>query len=79
MAATIVDTKELLQTILYSIVAGLGVTVIFSLAIYGATRFADHSRDERPVAAAVAAALGALAFAGTIALVVVGIIAMTSK
>ncbi len=79
MIGTVVETKELGETIAASIVAGVGVTGIFSLAIYGATRFADFSRDERPVAAAVAAALAVLSLALTLAAVVVGIIVMTSK
>jgi hypothetical protein len=79
MLATVVETKELLETVLYALVAGVGVTIVFSLAIYGATRFADFNRDERPVAAAVAAAVAALGLAATIAAVVVGIIVMTQK
>jgi hypothetical protein len=79
MPATIVETKELLETVLYALVAGVGVTIVFSLAIYGATRFADLSRDERPLAAATAAFVAALALLATIAAVVIGIIVMTQK
>ena len=79
MFATVVETKELLETVAYSLIAGVGVAIVFSLAIYGATRFADLSRDERPAAAAVAAAIAGLALAATIGAVVVGIIAMTQK
>ena len=56
MLATIVETQDLLETVAASVIAGVGVTIVFSLAIYGATRFADLSRDERPVAAGTAAA-----------------------
>lgn len=79
MTATIVETRELGETIVASLVAGIGVTGIFSLAIYGMTRFADLSRDERPLAAAAAAALGVLALLATLAAVVVGIVVMTTK
>ncbi len=79
MLATVVETKELLETVLYASVAGIGLTLIFSLAIYGATRYADLSRDERPLAAAAAAALGAIAFVASLAAVVIGIIVMTQK
>lgn len=79
MIATVVETKELLETVLYASVAGVGLTLIFSLAIYGATRYADLSRDERPLAAAAAAALAALALAATFASVVIGIVVMTQK
>jgi hypothetical protein len=79
MLAVIVETKELLQTIVASAVAGVGVTVVFSLAILGAARFADLSRGERPLAAGAAAALTILALGVTVAAVVLGIIVMTSK
>jgi hypothetical protein len=79
MLAIVVEGKELLQTLVASVVAGVGVTFIFSIAIWGAARFADLSRDERPLAAGAAAALAALALVATAAAVVVGIIAMTKK
>ena len=55
------------------------MTFVFSIAIWGAARFADLSRDERPLAAGAAAALAALALAATAAAVVVGIVVMTKK
>ena len=79
MLATVVETKELLRTVLAALVSGVGVTIVFSLAIYGATRFADFSRDERPVAGAAAATLTILALLVTLAAVVVGVVAMTQK
>ena len=54
--ATIVEGKELLETVVASLVAGVGVTFIFSIAIWGVARFADLSRNERPLAAGAAAA-----------------------
>ena len=48
MLATLVDTGALLKTVAAAFVAGVGVTLIFSLAILGAARFAELSRDERP-------------------------------
>ena len=77
--AAIVETKELLQTVAASVIAGVGLTVFFSIAVYGATRFADLSRDERPIAASAAAVLAALALAACVAAVVLGVLVMTSK
>lgn len=77
--ATIVESKELIETVIASLVAGVGVTTIFSVAIWGGARFVDLSRDGRPVAAGAAAVLGALAIVTTVAAVVVGIVVMTSK
>jgi hypothetical protein len=79
LLATVVETKELLQTVLYATVAGIGLTLVFSLAIWGATRFADLSRDERPLAAAAAAVLAAVALLACLAAVAVGIVVMTQK
>jgi hypothetical protein len=79
MTATIVEGKELLQTVVASLVAGVGVTFVFSIAIWGVARFADLSRNERPLAAGAAAVAAGLALAVTVAAVVIGIIAMTHK
>ena len=79
MIATIVDTKALLDTVLASAVAGIATTIVFSLAILGAVRFSDASREGRTLEATffgVLAALGALATIGAAA---VAVIVMTSK
>jgi hypothetical protein len=77
--AVVIETKELLQTVVASVVAGVGVTVVFSTAIWGLARFADLSRAERPFAAGAAAALAALALMVTLAAVIFGIVIMSSK
>jgi hypothetical protein len=79
MLAVVVETKELLQTVVASVVAGVGIIIVFSVAIWGAARFVDLSRSERPVAASAAAAVGGLALTATLAAVVVGLLVMMSK
>lgn len=79
MLATIVDTQALLKTVVASAVAGVGVTFIFSLAILGASRFVELSRDSRPAAAIAFGALGVVALLAAVAAVTVGIIVMTRK
>ncbi|MDX6627632.1 MAG: hypothetical protein QOE56_2621 [Solirubrobacterales bacterium] len=79
MIATLVEGKELLQTVIASVVAGVGVISAFSIAIWGVGRFADLSRGERPLAAGAALAVAGLALAVVAAAVVAGIIAMSSK
>ncbi len=78
MIATIVEGEALLETVVASVVAGIGVTFVFSIAIWGAGRFVDLSREERPLAAGAAALVGGVALLATIAAVVVGILVMTS-
>jgi hypothetical protein len=77
--AEIVETKELLETVVYASVAGVGVTAIFSMAIWGAARFVDLNQEDRPVAAAMAAVASAVALLAVGAAVVIGVIVMTSK
>ena len=77
--AVLVETEELLQTVIASLIAGVGITVVFSVAIWGASRFADLSRNERPLAAGTAALLAGLALIMTLAAVVVGIVIMSRK
>jgi hypothetical protein len=79
MIATIVHTDELLQTVVASTVAGIGVTFAFSVGIWGAGQFAELSRNERPVAATAALIVGGLALACVAAAIVIGIVVMTSK
>jgi hypothetical protein len=79
MIATLVEGEALLEAVVASVVAGVGVTFVFSIAIWGVARFVDLSRSERPLAAGAAALTAGLALALTAAAVVIGIIAMTSK
>ena len=43
--AAVVDWEALLDVVVASLVVVIGVTIMFSLAIYGATRFAEVRRD----------------------------------
>lgn len=79
MVAVVVETRNLLETVLASLVAGVGVTLIFSIGIWATARFADLNRNNRSLAAGAAGALAALAFAATLAAVVLGIVIMTRK
>ena len=77
--ASIVDTGALLKSVVASMIAGIGVTIIFSVALLGAIRSLDYGREGRGVAAAAAGALAVLALAATAAAVTFGIVVMTSK
>ncbi|HKZ12393.1 MAG TPA: hypothetical protein VJL81_00965 [Solirubrobacterales bacterium] len=77
--ATIVETKDLVQTVVYATVAGIGVTAIFSVAIWGAARFTDLSQEERRLEAGFAALAAGVALLAVLAAIVIGVIVMTSK
>jgi hypothetical protein len=80
LAAPVVDWQTLGEVVLYSLAAGVGVAVCFSLAIVGAARFGDARREGGGGVAAIAyAALAALGLGATLAAVVIGIVVMTSK
>jgi hypothetical protein len=77
--ASIVDTSALWQTIAAALVAGVGTTLVFSLAILGVARFAEASREGRSFESALFAGLAVLGLLATMAAVVFGVIVMTTK
>ena len=79
MIATIVDTTALWQTVVAAFAAGVGTTVVFSLAILGATRFAEANREGRALHAALFGVLTALGLLATVAAIGFGVVVMTSK
>ena len=79
IVATIVEGQELLETVVASIVAGVGITVAFSFAIRGVARFGELNREDRTLAAGAALGMAGLALAVVAAGVVFGIVVMTDK
>ena len=79
MLATVVETKELLDTVIASAVAGVGITAVFAILIFGVARSSDLARNDRPVLAVAAGGLAVLAFTVVTAAIVLGIIVMTQK
>ena len=79
IVAKIIDPHAAWQAIWTATVAGVGVTIVFSIAVLGATRAADLRRDDRDAQAVLYAGLGLLGFAATIADVVYAITLITTK
>ena len=79
IVAKIIDPQAAWQAIWTAAVAGVGVTIVFSIAVLGATRAADLRRDDRDAQAVLYAGLGLLGFAATIAAVVYAITLITTK
>jgi hypothetical protein len=77
--STVVEWTAVWQTVVASIVTGVGVTTFYGVAIYGTSRFADLNRSGRTLAASAAAALAFAAALACIGSIVLGIIVMTSK
>jgi hypothetical protein len=79
MVATVIETKEMLQTVAASLIAGVGVPAVFALLIFGTIRSGEMARDERPLLATAAGGLAVIALLVVIASIVLGIVVMTSK
>jgi hypothetical protein len=77
--ATVVEWGALLKAVVGAFVAGVGVTLVFSVAIFGAARLADLSRNGRPVAAGAFITLSVVSLGAVAAAVAIGIIVMTTK
>jgi hypothetical protein len=77
LIATIVDWDALGQTMLASLLAGVGVAFAFSLGILGATKLTDSSRTPGVFDTVGYALLAVVGFGGTIAAIAFGLIVMT--
>jgi hypothetical protein len=78
-SSPVVDWGKLGQVVAYSLGAGIGVAICFSLAIVGATRFGEARRSDAPGPAVLYGLLAAFGLAATIAAIVIAIIIMASK
>ena len=78
-AAPIITGDTVVKLVVGALVAGLGVTLAFSLLIYCADRAASLRREERRSAAAMYQAASVLALLAVAALVAYGLILMVSK
>ena len=76
--ATVIEVAELAETALAALVAGVGVTLTFSIAIFGFARYTDLHFAGRSGAALAAGVLGALGLLASVGAVVVGIVVMVS-
>lgn len=79
MIATIVQWKDLWQTVVASVVAGVGITFAFSVGIWGTGQFVELSRSDRQGTATAAGLVALFAFAVVAAAVIIGIVVMTQK
>jgi hypothetical protein len=79
LAGSIVDWGALGKVVLYSLGAGVGVAVCFSVAVVGATRFAEARRGNAAVPAAFYGVLATVGLAATVGAVVFGIVVMAKK
>ena len=79
MLATIVDTKALWETIVAAFVAGVGTTLIFSVAILGFARSSEAAREGRSAEATLFGVVAAAGLLATGAAIALAVIVMTTK
>jgi hypothetical protein len=79
MIAAIVNTTTLAKAVLYSLVAGVGIAVVFGAGVSSAAGLLDALRERRTAATVGWGALALLCVGAALAAVAVGIIAMTQK
>ncbi len=76
--AVLVDSGDLLKTVVASFVAGLGVALVSSLAIWGGAKYVDYHQEGRGAAAVLALGVGILGLLATLAIIVLGIALMVA-
>jgi uncharacterized membrane protein SpoIIM required for sporulation len=79
IAAKIVDGIQLLKVVGYALAAGIGVTIAYSLAVFGITRVAEARRDARYAEATALAVVAAVGLAVSAGAAVLGIVVMATK
>jgi hypothetical protein len=77
--AEVVEWDAVLEVIWVSLLAGIGVTAIFSLGVLGASRAIEARRGGTGGAAGAYALLTLVAFAVVAAAMLFGIVVMTQK
>jgi hypothetical protein len=79
LATAIVDFSTLGKVIEGSLVAGIGITVVFSLVIWGSTKATDYARSARRGLAVAHAAIATIGLAAVTASIVYGFTILTTK
>ena len=77
--ASVVDGADLVEVLWVSFAAGLGVTTVFAIGLFGATRTADMRRDGHIVEAIAYGVVALVATLGVAAAVVFAIVVMANK
>lgn len=75
----IVDPAKLGQVVLYSLVAGVGISAVAGLAVSSAAGLLDAMRERRFPAVLAWASLATLCMAVVVAAIVLGIVVMSTK
>ena len=75
----VLGTAPLLKMIFSSLIGGVSVALVFSIAVFGVIRSSDMRNAHRPGASARFAALGMLALVASAAIAIAGLILVIHK
>ncbi|HST42633.1 MAG TPA: hypothetical protein VLK58_24140 [Conexibacter sp.] len=79
LAAKIVDWGQLLEVVEAGLIAGVGVTIAFSLLILGAVRAGEAQHQSRPLAMVGYGAVALIGLAICLGAIIFGVSTMLSK
>jgi len=79
MSAAILETSTLAKVVLYSVVSGVGIAVIFGAGVSSAAAFVEAMRERRSAAGTAWALMAIVFLAGALAAVVLGLVVMSTK
>lgn len=79
MMAAIVDTTTLGETVLYSVIAGVGIAVVFGACVSSVAGLIDARREGRTAAGLAWGALAVVCLACAAGAIVLGIVVMSEK
>src|SRR5207302_11422947 len=74
MTSAAIESSALLKMLYSSLIAGIGISLVFSIAIFGAVRSGEKRRDHRTNAAFANDALAACALVVSAAIVAYGLL-----
>jgi hypothetical protein len=78
-AGAIVDTHALLELVYVSVIAGVGICIVYAAAVLGIARAQEHRRAARPRLAVLYGALAIVCLAACAWAAVTGITIMATK
>jgi hypothetical protein len=79
LATAIVDTHALLEMVYVSVIAGVGICIVYATAVIGIARAQEHRRAQRRGTAILYGALATLSIGACGWAVVTGIAIMATK
>jgi len=79
VTAAIIDTATLAKVVVYSLLAGVGISVLFAVGVSSAASVADALRDRRTAAGAAWVVVFVLSAVVVLGIVVLGIVVMSTK